>query len=78
MNITAMSSGLSGLRTAMRDMQKTAFDVASQNGEERPEALMDVTQSMVELKQSEIQAKVSAKVIETENQVMQSVIDIKV
>lgn len=78
MNISATSSGLSGIRTAMRDMQKSAFDIASQNTEERPDALKDVTQSLVELKESEIQAKVSVKVIESENQLMKSVIDIKV
>lgn len=78
MNISATSSGLSGIRTAMRGMQQSAFDIASQNTEESPEALKDVTQSLVDLKESEIQAKVSVKVIESENQLMKSVIDIKV
>lgn len=78
MSIASMSSGLSGIRTGMRDMQKIAHDVAAQNIEESPESMMDLTQSMVDLKSGELQAKVSAKVIEAESQVMKSIIDIKV
>jgi cellobiose-specific phosphotransferase system component IIA len=78
MNIAPMSSGLSGIRTGMRDMQKVAHDVATQTIQESPESMMDLTQSMVDLKSSELQVKVSAKVIEAESQVMTSIIDIKV
>ena len=78
MHLSTLGAGLSGLQTSMRNIQKVAHDVTTQNIEEKPENITDLSTSMVDLKSSELHAKASLKVIETGSEVMQSIIDIKV
>lgn len=78
MNLSTIGAGLSGIQTSMRNIQKVAQDVATQNIEEKPGNTTDLSTSMMDLKTSELHAKASLKVVETSNEVMQSIIDIRV
>jgi len=78
MHLSTLGAGLSGILTSMRNIQKVAHDVATQNIEEKPENIADLSTSMVDLNTSELHAKASLKVIETSSEVMKSIIDIRV
>ncbi|MBV1872631.1 MAG: hypothetical protein KUG83_08810, partial [Gammaproteobacteria bacterium] len=78
MNLSLQGAGLSGIRNSMRNIQNVAHAVATQNTEEKPENMNDLASSMVDLKTSALHAKASLKVIETGNDIMKSIIDIKV
>ena len=78
MNSSSINAGLSGIQTSMRKIQSVAHDVATQNIEEKPGNIKDLSASMVDLKTYELHAKASLKVIETNSELMKSIIDIKV
>ncbi len=71
---SAFASGVQGLQRATQRADEAAFKIA-QAGTTKPE--QDVVEPLVELKQSELQASASAKVIETENRVLGSLLDIR-
>ncbi|MFT5708414.1 MAG: hypothetical protein ACI9ES_002716 [Oceanospirillaceae bacterium] len=91
MNIQpAYSSGLQGIQQANQDLSRTAFDIASRgtqvDGEKtvvaefgfQNQSLPDLSESVVDLKVAEYQAKSSVNVIKSADEALGTLIDIRV
>ncbi|HEX4910433.1 MAG: flagellar biosynthesis protein FlgE [Pseudomonadota bacterium] len=70
----AFQSGIEGFQRATQRAAEASQQIA-QAGTTQPE--QDLVKPVVELKQAEQQAAASAKVIETENRVLGSLLDIR-
>lgn len=68
-----LMTGVQGFNAAKQKMQEAASNIASNDPNNA-----DLTTSIVELKQSELDAKANAKVIETAAQTTGYLLDIKV
>lgn len=71
---SAFASGVQGLQRATQRADEASFKIA-QAGTTKPE--QDVVEPLVELKQAELQASASAKVVETADRVLGSLLDVK-
>jgi len=72
--------GLSGISRGLENMQEIASDIA-QVGTVQPENLdttIDLTQSMVDLKAQELATLAATKVIATADEVLGTLIDVRV
>lgn len=73
--IPAFQSGLNGINTGLQKLNRNASDIASadviQSG-------TDVTHPLVDMISNKQQVQASAKVIETSNAMLGSILDIKV
>jgi hypothetical protein len=72
--------GLSGISRGLENMQEIASDIA-QTGTVQPENLdttIDLTQSMVDLKAQELATLAATKVIATADEVLGTLIDVRV
>jgi len=72
-SISAFQSGIAGVQTGIYGAAQNASDIARSN--QSPE---QVTTSLVELNANERLVQASAKVIETSNSMIGSILDIKV
>ena len=68
-----LMTGVQGFNSAKQKMQEAANNIASGEASNK-----DLTTSIVDLKQSELDAKANAKVIETAAQTTGYLLDIKV
>ena len=64
------STGFQAFQTAQLRLNEAADKIA------RNESLESQTEGLIELKQAELQAQAAAKVIQTENDVAESILDI--
>lgn len=72
--------GLSGISRGLENMQEIASDIA-QAGTVRPEnsdTTIDLTQSMVDLQAQKLATQASAKVVATAEEVLGTLIDVRV
>ena len=72
--------GISGISRGLENMQEIASDIA-QTGTVQPENLdttIDLTQSMVDLKAQELATLAATKVIATADEVLGTLIDVRV
>ncbi|WMS86630.1 hypothetical protein [Pleionea litopenaei] len=76
MQIDGLSAALGGFQNAVSRAGEAAQDIASSSV--RKEGTQDLVKPLVELKVAERDAEANAKVIETENKVLGSIIDIEV
>jgi flagellar hook protein FlgE len=76
MQIDGLSAALGGFQNAVSRAGEAAQDIASANTKQ--EGTQDLIKPLVELKVAERDAQANAKVIETENQLLGSIIDIQV
>ncbi len=86
----AFSSGLQGVQQANQDLRKTAFDIARSDTQTAGEinvatgfssqnqSLPDLSESVVELKVAEYQAKSSVNVIRSADEALGTILDIRV
>lgn len=73
--INGFNSALNGINKGLYDLHKHASDLASvetMNGEERP----PMVESLVGLKQSELQVKSSLEVVQTLDDVLGTLLDV--
>lgn len=81
MNLTSpLQVGLSGISRGLENIQETASDIA-QSGTVKPESpdtTINLTQSMVDLKEQKLATQASAKVVATAGELLGTLIDIKV
>ncbi|MEH6446334.1 MAG: flagellar biosynthesis protein FlgE [Oceanospirillaceae bacterium] len=86
----AFNSGLQGIGQANQDLSRTAFDIASRGtpvaGSEtvatqfgfQNQSLPDLSESVVDLKVAEYQAKSSVNVIKSADEALGTLLDIRV
>ena len=86
----AFSSGIQGVQQANQDLSRTAFDIASGGtqtvGENtltaefgsQKQSLPDLSESVVDLKVAEYQAKSSVNVIKSADEALGTLLDIRV
>ncbi|TPW12233.1 MAG: hypothetical protein FD130_1809 [Halothiobacillaceae bacterium] len=72
--IGALNSGIAGLQKGFNDAQHSASQIASTAALESPEPTA-TAQSLIELKQAELQVAVSTEVIKTTDEVIGSLFD---
>jgi len=72
--ITAMQSGLAGIYTGMNSIRKDAQVIASQNVSSVTDT-KDVTDALIDMKASQHQVEASAKVIETQDEILGTLLD---
>ncbi|HFB66174.1 MAG TPA: flagellar biosynthesis protein FlgE [Aeromonadales bacterium] len=70
------SSGFQAFQSAQQRVADAADRIAK-NGTTENSSLNDLASAVVDLKQGELQAQAAAKVIETENKTIGSLLDIK-
>jgi len=70
------SSGFQAFQNAQQRVTSAADRIAK-NGTSENSSLNDLAGAVVDLKQGELQARAAAKVIETENKTIGSLLDIK-
>ncbi len=75
MQIDGLSAALGGFQNAVYRAGEAAQQIASSSSQET--GTQDLIKPLVELKVAERDAQANAKVIETENKVLGSIIDIK-
>lgn len=75
-NTSAVQSAMSGIQRGMDGLKKNAADIASakQLDSENP---VDQTQSLVEMRENRTQVEASAKALQTINQTLGSIINVK-
>lgn len=73
---TATQTGLQGVQNGLRKVEQAATDIARNGTLEETDAVQ-LAESVVDLKQGEIQVKAAAAVIETENEVLGTLLDTK-
>lgn len=76
MSNSISGAGLEGINRGYQLMGQAATRIASLAVSESPAS--DITQSAVELQQAKVQTQASAKVLESENRVIGSFLDITV
>jgi hypothetical protein len=86
----AFNSGLQGIQQANQSLEKTAFDIASTGTQAvsgtnpasefgvNNQSLPDLSESLIELKVAEYQAKSSANVIKSADEALGTLLDIRV
>ena len=72
----SFNSGLSGIRTGLEGMQKTASKIASSEAM-RSTGPYDLAKSLVDLKVYTYQVDASAQVVKATDQIMGTLLDIK-
>lgn len=81
MNIsTPLQTGLSGISRGLENLQEISSDIA-RAGTTQPEDVettVDLTQSMVDLKAQKLATQASAKVVATAEEVLGTLIDMRV
>lgn len=81
MNLTSpLQIGLSGISRGLENIQEIASDIA-QSGTVKPESpdtTINLTQSMVDLKEQKLATQASTKVVATAGELLGTLIDIKV
>ncbi|NVJ59463.1 MAG: flagellar biosynthesis protein FlgE [Gammaproteobacteria bacterium] len=75
MQIDGLSAALGGFQNAVNRAGQAAQDIASSSSRET--GTQDLVKPLVELKVAERDAEANARVIETENKIIGSIIDIK-
>lgn len=88
--ISALNSGLNGIHTGMKRLKEDAHEIAKANIQDRPPAaagttatppagqgLADIARPLVGLMEDRTQVAISAKVIETADEVLGTLLDIK-
>lgn len=73
--ISLLQSGLAGFQKATTDAQRGASSIASSSDLSKSSTGTDLTEALVTLKQAEIQAQASAKVIAAADETMGSLLD---
>ena len=73
---SVVGSGLQGVQNGFSTVNRAADKIAKVDTSENPSG--DLTESAVSLQQGKLQVQASAKVIETANETIGSLIDIKV
>lgn len=73
--ISLLQSGLAGFQKATTDAQRSAASIASSASLSEPSTGTDLTEALVTLKQAEIQAQASAKVIAAADETMGRLLD---
>ncbi len=76
MQIDGLSAALGGFQNAVNRAGEAAQEIASASAKQ--EGTQDLIKPLVELKVAERDAQANAKVIETENKILGSIIDIEV
>lgn len=76
MSNSISGAGMEGINRGYQLMNQAASRIAKVETSETPTS--DITKSAVELQQAKIQTQASAKVLETENRVIGSMLDITV
>lgn len=74
----AFSAGLAGIQKGQEQMTQGAQQVASANTQRPVEPNQDIAKSLMEEKQGQRQVEASAKVVDTANQTIGSLVDISV
>ena len=86
----AFNSGLQGIQQASQDLNKTAFDIvrtgtqpvgeksATTDFSSQNQTLPDLSESVVDLKVAEYQAKSSLNVIKSADEALGTILDIRV
>jgi UDP-N-acetylmuramate-alanine ligase len=74
----AFSAGLAGIQKGQEQVTQGAQQVASANTQRPVEPNQDIAQSLMEEKQGQRQVEASAKVVDTANQTIGSLVDISV
>jgi flagellar hook protein FlgE len=74
----AFSAGLAGIQKGQEQVTQGAQKVASANIQRPEEPNQDIAQSLMEKKQGQRQVEASAKVVDTANQTIGSLVDISV
>lgn len=72
--ITAMQSGLAGIHTGMNSIRKDAHVIASQSVSHQTNT-KDVTDAIIDMKASQHQVEASAKMIETQDEILGTLLD---
>ena len=76
MSNSISGAGMEGINRGYQLMNQAATRIAKVGTSETPTS--DITKSAVELQQAKVQTQASAKVLETENRVIGSMLDIPV
>jgi hypothetical protein len=74
----AFSAGLAGIQKGQEQVTQGAQKVASANTQRPVEPNQDIAKSLMEEKQGQRQVEASAKVVDTANQTIGSLVDISV
>ena len=86
----AFNSGLQGIQQANQNLDKTAFDIANTGNQTannpnqssgfsfNSQTLPDLSESIIDLKVAEYQAKSSANVIKSADEALGTILDIRV
>jgi len=74
----AFSAGLSGIQKGQEQVTQAAQEVASANTQRPVQPNQDVAKSLTDEKQGQRQVEASAKVVDTANQTLGSLVDITV
>jgi len=72
--IPAFQSGLSGVQSGLQQLNKNAADIASLNS---PESTVNLTTTLVSNLSAQQQVEAALKVIETSNETVGTLLDIK-
>jgi len=72
--ISAIQSGLAGIHTGMDSLRKDAQVIVSQNISNVTDT-KDVTDALIDMKASQHQVEASAKVIETQDEILGTLLD---
>lgn len=72
--IPAFQSGLSGVQSGLQQLNKNAADIASLNN---PESTVNLTTTLVSNLSAQQQVEAALKVIETSNETVGTLLDIK-
>lgn len=71
---SSLQTGLQGVQNGIRKVEQAADEIASSGTTESLDPA-DLATSLVDLKQGELQVKASAEVIETEDEVLGTLLD---
>ena len=74
----AFNAGLAGIQKGQEQINQGAQEVASANTQRPVQATQDIAKSLTEEKQGQRQVEASAKVVDTANQTIGSLVDITV
>lgn len=74
-NIPAIQSAMTGIQSGISKINRNAADIASQSvaGD-----AADLTRSLIDMRQNQLQVEASIKVVKTSNEVLGSLLDVKV
>ncbi|MCC5796591.1 hypothetical protein [Methylophaga lonarensis] len=73
-NIPAIQSAMTGIQSGISKINRNAADIASQSvaGD-----AADLTRSLIDMRQNQLQVEASIKVVKTSNEVLGSLLDVK-